>query len=222
LHDCSCSKRFNHFHLHFVARLPTGVDLFSLLDHPFQIPAGPDVLKHFQRLEVLYPDRKLPCYDPAEEAYRRQPLAIEQEERAVPAVDRFEGAGILMLLLTPFLRGARAHQGVHARATQQFLAVQEYIQAHMSERICLRDLANAVQLHPTYFSDRFKEVVGVRPLEYLMRRRIERAQYLMLTSRASIKQIAVEVGIPDAAYFTRAFTRLCGKNPKEYRAAYAR
>ncbi|HEU5122746.1 MAG TPA: AraC family transcriptional regulator [Verrucomicrobiae bacterium] len=222
LHDCSCSKRFNHFHLHFVARLPTGVDLFSLLDHPFQIPAGPDVLKHFQRLEVLYPDRKLPCYDPAEEAYRRQPLAIEQEERAVPAVDRFEGAGILMLLLTPFLRGARAHQGVHARATQQFLAVQEYIQAHMSGRICLRDLANAVQLHPTYFSDRFKEVVGVRPLEYLMRRRIERAQYLMLTSRASIKQIAVEVGIPDAAYFTRAFTRLCGKNPKEYRAAYAR
>lgn len=221
LHDCSCSKRFNHYHLHFVARLSTGVDLFSLLDHDFQIPAAPDTLKHFQRLELLYPDRKLPCYDPANEVYRRQPLVIEQERRAVPAVDYFEATGILMLLLTPFLRTARGHQGVHAHATQQFLAVQEYIHAHMHEPICLRDLANAAQLHPTYFSDRFKKLVGVRPLEYLMSRRMERAQYLLLTSRASVKQIASEVGIPDAAYFTRAFTRLCGKNPKEYRAANA-
>jgi len=220
LHDCSCSRRLNHYHLHLVSRLPTGIDLFSVLDHDFQIPAGPDALKQFQRLEVLYPDRKLPCYDPANEVYRRQPLAIEQGERAVPAVDRFEATGIVMMLLTPFLRTARGHQGVHAHATQQFLTVQEFIHAHMSERICLGDLAQAAQLHPTYFSDRFKEVVGVRPLEYLMRRRMERAQYLLLTSRASVKQIAAEVGIPDAAYFTRAFTRLCGKNPKEYRAAY--
>jgi AraC-like DNA-binding protein len=50
---------------------------------------------------------------------------------------------------------------------------------------------------------------------------MERAQYLLLTSRASVKQVASEVGFPDAAYFTRAFARWCGKTPTRYRATYS-
>jgi AraC-like DNA-binding protein len=76
-------------------------------------------------------------------------------------------------------------------------------------------------LHPTYFSDQFNRAVGLRPLDYLMRRRIERAQYLLLTSPASIKEIADAVGIPDAAYFSRVFSKLCRLAPKAYRAAHA-
>ena len=85
----------------------------------------------------------------------------------------------------------------------------------------LADLARTAGLHPTYFSDQFKKIVGVRPLEYLMRRRIERAQYLLLTSHASVKEIASAVGISDPAYFSRVFTRLCRVAPSEYRATHA-
>jgi len=221
VHDCSCSRRLDHYHLHFVSRLPTGNDLLSMLDFDFQLPAAPAALNQFQRLEALYPDRKLPCFDPAREEYRRQPLAAEQATHEAPAVDSFEANGILTLLLTPFLRTAHDHEGVHARATRQFLAVQELIHTRMRERLLLGDLARAVKLHPTYFSDRFNELVGVRPLEYLMRRRMERAQYLLLTSRAPVKQVADAVGIADAAYFTRAFTRHCGHSPSAYRASHS-
>jgi AraC-like DNA-binding protein len=221
LHDCRCSGHFNHYHLHFVSRLPTGIDLLSSLDYDFQIPATTAVMEQFQRLEVLYPDRKLPCFDPSREDYRRYWLSAEQTEHVVPAVDKFEATAIMMLLLTPFLRSARGHQGVHSRATQQFFAVQEFIHAHMHERILLGDLARVVKLNPTYFSDCFHALVGVRPLEYLMQRRMERAQYLLLTSRASVKQVASEVGLPDAAYFSRAFVRCCGKTPTHYRAAHS-
>jgi AraC-like DNA-binding protein len=221
LHECKCSRHFNHYYLHFVSRLATGIDLLSSLDHDFQLPAPPGVVKQFRRLEVLYPDRKLPCFDPAREDYRRYQLSTEQAEHVAPAVDRFEATAIIMLLLAPFLRSARVHQNVHSRATQQFLAVQEFIHAHMHERILLRDLARVINLHPTYFSDSFQALVGVRPLAYLMQRRMERAQYLLLTSRASVKQVASEVGIPDAAYFTRAFGRWCGKTPTHYRAAHS-
>ena len=75
----------------------------------------------------------------------------------------------------------------------------------MRQKIALADLAKVVELNPTYFSDQFKRVVGVRPLDYLMRRRIERAQYLLLTSPASVKEIADAVGVPDPAYFSRVF-----------------
>jgi AraC-like DNA-binding protein len=216
-HDCSCSRRLDHYYLHFISQLPTGNDLLSLLDFDYQIPATAAALKQFQRLEALYPDRKLPCFDPTKEEYPRYPLAAEQICHDASAVDAFEGNGVLTILLSPFLRTARSHEGVHTRATRQFLAVQEFIHSHMHENILLGDLARTVNLHPTYFSDRFKKMVGVRPLEYLMQRRMERAQYLLLTTRAPVKQVANDVGIPDAAYFARVFARHCGQPPSEYR-----
>jgi len=219
-HDCSCPQRLDHYHLHFVSRLPTGIDLLSLLDFDAQMKAPPATLKQFQRLEALYPDRKLPCFDPAREEYRQFPLAVERAARAQPALDWFEANGLLTLLLTPFLKSAREHEGMHARATRLFLTVQEFIHAHMHETILLGDLARVAKLHPTYFSDRFQKLVGVRPLEYLMRRRIERAQYLLLTETSSVKQVAVQVGISDAAYFSRAFMRVCGNSPTAYRIAH--
>jgi AraC-like DNA-binding protein len=219
-HDCSCPQRFDHYHLHFVTRQQTGVDLLSLLDFEFQLPA-PAALKQFQRLEALCPDRKLPCFDPAREEYRSQPLTAEQAYRAMDAADWFETQGLLTLLLTPFLRTAQLHQGVHSRVTQQFLSVQQFLHANIHRPLVLADLARAAKLHPTYFSDRSQQLVGIRPLEYLTQRSLERAQYLLVTSAASVKEIAAQVGFPDAAYFTRLFTRMCGRSPSAYRAANA-
>jgi AraC-like DNA-binding protein len=221
VHDCTCGRHLDHYYLHFACRLPTGIDLLSLLDYEFQIAAPPNTLRLFQRLESIYPDRKLPCFDPSREEYRHHPLAAERADHEMDAVDGFEAKGILTLLLVPFLRCARSHEGVHARATRQFLAVQEFIHANMDQNILLADLARVAGLNPTYFSDRFQELVGVRPLEYLMQRRMERAQYLLLTSRLSVKQMAAAVGIRDPAYFTRAFTRRYGQPPSSYRAAHS-
>ena len=221
VHDCACSRRMDHYYLHFVSRLPTGIDLLSMLDCELQIQTAPGTLQHFRRLEAIYPDLKLPCFDPSREEYRRFPTVAEQAGQGVSAADWFEAKGILTLLMVPFLKSACSHEGTHARATRLFRTLQEYIHEHMREPILLGDLARVVKLHPTYFSDRFHELVGVRPLEYLMRRRIERAQYLLLTSSFSVKQVAMEVGIPDAAYFARVFARLCGNSPSAYRAAHS-
>jgi AraC-like DNA-binding protein len=222
VHDCACASHFNHYHLHFAARLPTGIDLFSLLDCEYQMPSPAEALTLFQRLEKIYPDRKLPCFDPRREEYKRFPVVTEQSEAQAGAVDGFEARGVLALLVSQFLRSARSHEGVHARVTRQFFAVQEFIHANMRRKIALADLARVVELNPTYFSDQFKRVVGVRPLDYLMRRRIERAQYLLLTSQASVKAIADAVGIADPAYFSRVFTRVCRATPSAYRTAHAR
>lgn len=219
-HNCSCTSRLDHYHLHLVSRLPTGIDLLSLLDFEFQLKAPVDSLKHFRRLEAVYPDCKLPCFDPAREEYRRLPARAEQASQNIAPTDWFEANAHLALLLNPFLKTAREHEGVHARATRLFLSVQEFIHTHMAEPVLLGDLARQAKLHPTYFSDRFQTLVGVRPLEYLMRRRIERAQYLLLTEASSIKQVSLRVGIPDAAYFSRAFSRVCGISPTAYRVAH--
>jgi len=220
-HDCSCAGRLDHYHLHFVSRLPTGVDLLSLVDFEFQTKAPAGFLNHFRRLDKIYPDSKLTCFDPSREEYRRLPALVEQAAQRIDPVDWLEANARLYLLLNPFLKSAREHEGIHARATRLFLSVQEFIHSHMHEPILLTNLAATARLNPTYFSDRFKMLVGVRPLEYLMLRRIERAQYLLLTSRASVKEIADAVGISDPAYFSRAFRRLCRVAPSAYRATHA-
>lgn len=219
IHDCSCSRRLDHYHLHFVARLPTGLDLFSLLDCDCQMAAPADAKGFFRRLESLYPDRRLPCFDPNCEEYKRFPGPAENAQTR--ALDDFEARALLSLMLQPFLKSARVHEGAHVRVSRQFIAVQEFIHANMHRHLLLGDLARSVGLHPTYFSDQFKRVVGLRPLDYLMRRRVERAQYLLLTTPDSIKEIAGRVGIPDPAYFSRAFTRLCRISPAAYRKVHS-
>lgn len=222
VHDCACADRFDHYHLHFVARLPTGIDLLSLLDCEHQLTALPGTRELFERLERIYPGRKLPCFDPSREEYKRPPEPEGAGRPQTGAVEEFEARAALGLLLSPILKTAVHHEGTHARVTRQFLAVQEYIHAHMRERVRLADLAAVVRLNPTYFSDQFHRVVGVRPLDYLTRRRIERSQDLLLTTQDPVKQIADAVGFPDAAYFSRVFTRLCRVSPTAYRAAHAR
>jgi len=219
-HDCSCTGRLDHYHLHFTTRTPTGIDLLSSLDCDYQLPASVQTLALFKRLEHIYPERKLPCFDPSLEEYKRFPMLTPPVANPAEAVNAFEASGILSLLLAPFLRSVRGHEGVHARVNHQFQAVQEFIHANMRQKIALADLARVVELHPTYFSDQFKRIVGIRPLDYLMQRRIERAQYLLLTSHASVKEIANAVGISDPAYFSRAFTKLCRMAPSEYRQGH--
>jgi hypothetical protein len=192
VHDCSCSKSMDHYHLHFSSRLPTGIDLFSMLDCDHQIKAPAGALALFRRLESIYPDRKLPCSDPSREEYKRVHGFAEFVKYQSDALDGFESKGILAVLISEFLKSSRIHEGVHAQVTRQFM-----------------------EIH------RFTRVVGIRPLAYLMRRRIERAQYLLLTSRAPVKEVADAVGIPDPAHFSRVFARICKTSPSDYRLAHS-
>ncbi|MGD1031436.1 MAG: AraC family transcriptional regulator [Opitutaceae bacterium] len=220
-HDCSCSNFLDHYHLHFSARLPTGIDLFSMLDCDYQIKAPAGALALFRRLESIYPDRRLPCSDPSREEYKRVHGFTEFVKYQSNPLDGFESTGVLTVLISEFLRFSRTHEGAHARVTRQFMKIQELIHANMHRRILLGELARTAGLNPTYFSDRFARIIGLRPLAYVMRRRIERAQFLLLTSRAPVKEVANAVGIPDPAYFSRVFARICKVSPSDYRLAHS-
>jgi transcriptional regulator GlxA family with amidase domain len=147
-------------------------------------------------------------------------LAVGQSDHEISAVDWLEGRGIQISLLTPFLRTAREQSGFHTRATRQFYAVQKFIYANMSDTILLTDLARAAKLHPTCFSNQFRDLVGVRLLYYLKQFRMERAQYLLATTVTSVKEVAAQVGYNNATRFTRTFIRSCGYSPTEYRAMH--
>jgi AraC-like DNA-binding protein len=93
----------------------------------------------------------------------------------------------------------------------------EYMAANLAESISLADIAAAAGLSRMHFAAQFRAATGVRPHEYLLQRRIERAQQLLSTSRMPLVEIAFDVGFKTQAHFTTVFARLVGETPKVWR-----
>ena len=95
--------------------------------------------------------------------------------------------------------------------------VVDYIDANLGEPITLADLAAATLLSPMHFAAQFRVSTGVRPHEYLLRRRIERARELLLQPDLSIVDIALTVGFQTQSHFTTVFKRFVGDTPHQWR-----
>lgn len=94
-----------------------------------------------------------------------------------------------------------------------------YIEENLGEPLRNKDLAVVAELSEYHFNVAFRNSVGQTPHEYLIRRRIERAQGLMLSTAAPLSEIAAECGLADQAHFTRLFRRAVGETPAAWRKA---
>ncbi|UVK41498.1 AraC family transcriptional regulator [Mesorhizobium sp. AR10] len=95
--------------------------------------------------------------------------------------------------------------------------VLEYIDANLAEPITLGDLATLAGLSPMHFAAQFRMSTGIRPHEYLLRRRIERARELLLQHDSSIVEVALSVGFQTQSHFTTVFKRFMGDTPHQWR-----
>lgn len=107
-------------------------------------------------------------------------------------------------------------------APWQIRRVTTHIEANLDTTIRIQDLASLLNLSPSHFSREFKRGVADTPHRYLMRRRLERAQGMMLTTKASLGQIAGECGFADQAHFNKLFRRFVGESPRTWRLACIR
>lgn len=92
-----------------------------------------------------------------------------------------------------------------------------YMWDHYSQHLELAQVAEFVQLSPSYFSSLFCQVVGVPFREYLRRIRIEESKRLLLSKDYSLADVAVSVGFPDQSYYCKVFRQVVGVSPRKYR-----
>jgi AraC family transcriptional regulator len=95
--------------------------------------------------------------------------------------------------------------------------VMELIDASLESKIRVQDCAGAVRLSTSYFSKVFKGTFGTTVRTYIRRRRIERAQQLMLLSKEPLAQIALACGFADQAHYCRVFRDVVGLSPNAWR-----
>ena len=106
--------------------------------------------------------------------------------------------------------------------TEQILAVQQmqdYIEAHIDEKIGLSDLARVAHFSPWYCYRLFQEHTGFTPSNYLRRLRLSRAALRLKNDGVRIIDAAFELGFGSADGFTRAFYREFGLLPRDYAAS---
>ena len=91
------------------------------------------------------------------------------------------------------------------------------MESHFNEEISLGDVAEQVNLNPSYLSHLLKKEYGKGYSEYLIDLRIEKAKVLITTTDYKIYEIGQLVGYSNMFYFTRIFKRKTGLTPSDYK-----
>jgi AraC-like DNA-binding protein len=160
-----------------------------------------------------------PASDPAIEKLGR---ALRAEDDGDALQGPSAGAtclAIVLRLLTLRSNGLEPQARPHRTALPKWRLKRafDYIEEHLAEPVTLADVAAFAGLSRMYFAAQFRAATGLRPHEYLLRRRIERAQDLLSTSCLTLVEVALSVGFQTQAHFTTVFKRFVGETPHQWR-----
>ncbi|MBO7762565.1 MAG: helix-turn-helix domain-containing protein [Clostridia bacterium] len=111
---------------------------------------------------------------------------------------------------------AKQAEGRFGRAGARLATVTEYIGKNYASPLSLSTLSRAVGYSPSYLRELFRNELGLSPVRYINRLRVERACAL-LHEDIPIWQVAELVGCPNANYFSRLFRAEMGITPGEYK-----
>lgn len=213
-----CPENLTQYYLHILEDSSDEASLFIANRKIMKVAAVPSDFTHFDRLLELNPERGLLKSENPEE-YEKRPIiqGFQELNNHLSLSAYVETQGIILQLVARFLN--TSHFQIEPAGAIPFKVSESirYIQTHLQANLTVEKLAERAHQNPDYFSRIFKENTGERPLTYIQLKRIERAQFLMITSDLTFNEIAAETGFESLAYFSRMFKKLTGQTPSIYR-----
>lgn len=96
------------------------------------------------------------------------------------------------------------------------------IDRRLGESLSLRDVAGEVGMTPGHLTTVVRRRTGRTVQEWIIERRMAEARELLAETDLPVGEVARRVGIADAGYFSRLFSRAHGGSPRQWRAGHAR
>ena len=93
----------------------------------------------------------------------------------------------------------------------------DFMENNFHKQILLQDIAEHVNLSPTYFHKLFKSAVDITPQKYLAELRLSNAKMLLLAKNYSIEEVAERCGFSSLSYFDYQFKKTYGISPVGFR-----
>jgi AraC family transcriptional regulator len=100
--------------------------------------------------------------------------------------------------------------------------VLDYIAENLTGNLGLKELADVAGMSTHYFSELFRKSVGRPPHQYVLSLRIQRAKESLRNPKRSVLEAGLSAGFENPSHFARAFRRLVGATPRQFRAGLAR
>jgi AraC-like DNA-binding protein len=194
---CHCAQEVDHFYIHFdITGLPR-LALQNLFNGPVSVAKSDSLDEMFHGL----------LHDIS---IRRSNLATQLRLKALI----YEA----LLLCLPVAPEEQDEQGqINADRTEIVRPALDYVEGHLAQHISITDLACRCCMSKDYFIRRFRQCIGITPLQYILQQRVRYASQELLYTSKTIDDIACEAGFGNRFYFTRAFTKSIGVSPAHYR-----
>ncbi|URN94432.1 MAG: AraC family transcriptional regulator [Candidatus Pristimantibacillus lignocellulolyticus] len=93
----------------------------------------------------------------------------------------------------------------------------DYIRENYAQDLSLNALASFVFVSPYHLAHIFKEEIGMSPIQFMIKCRIDEAKRMLAETDLSVREIAQLVGYPNANYFNMLFKKIAGESPGKFR-----
>lgn len=128
----------------------------------------------------------------------------------------------LMIILSRAIRGEweenlRVKNG---KAKELVAIAKQYMDENFDQGITVSEAASYVFLSQGYFTRAFRDDTGISPMNYLMKKRIEKACKLLQNNEIKVSAISLQSGFSSPHRFNVAFRKQMGMTPMEYRKKY--
>ncbi|WP_114791449.1 AraC family transcriptional regulator [Niabella yanshanensis] len=218
--NLECKDQLSQYFIQFFEDSADGISLFSGKRAVIQRKAEPVDILNIQRLLEINPGRGINRSDNPRVYEKSLYYREYQQLNNHQLPNRYlETQGILLQLVARFLEASNPQKNP-LPLPSVIMDTVSYIQLHLQNPLGLQLLAGRVNLHPDYFSRLFKEYMGERPIPFIQEKRIERAQYLIITDDMPLEAIARQTGFDNLSYFIKIFKRITNLTPGQYRTQH--
>ncbi|RYU78709.1 helix-turn-helix domain-containing protein [Hymenobacter persicinus] len=183
----------SHSHVSFEAKVFDSVNFFASLDVPAFLITGNSKLANLVIKVVEESMQELPG---------RERLITIYTENIVVEIVRY----ILKNKMFVEQLATNSTYFKDPRLIDLFNYIKENIGGDLSNKV----LSSVANVSEDYVGQYFKMLTGINPQDYIEYQRMERAVFLLRTTKKSIRDIGKEVGYKDTAYFCRRFKMMFG------------
>ncbi len=213
----SCNESLSMIYVIFTNQLYSEMRIYNFHDRVFEVEAQPQDKGLFERLLFLNPKMELLDNDPQKYDNWHYLDKRRISEPNKPFQEILESQGILLQLFSRFKTSENDNLNIKNSSISKIFPAIQYINNNLEKSLSVEKLAEEICLSPDYFSHLFLEVTKSRPIKFIQRKRIEKAQLLLVTTKHSLDKIAELSGLNNASYLSRLFKRYTGKSPGKYR-----
>ncbi len=212
--DYACYDYHEQYYVGFFEEIQQGMSIFNLKHFLYEVEAKSYDYTLFKRLMKIHPDKKVK--DTSPRAHINSKLLKFGNLDSISLNYDVETQGILAILLSRFIKNTDVFdEGKSLKGDLNKVLV--YIAKHLQEPLTIKFLAHYCNLSPDHFTRNFHSKFGITPNKYVQVKRIERAQFLLLTTKDSLEKIAFDVGMSNMSYFSRKFKEIVGISPAAFR-----